>query len=171
MNLTVVGDVADGRGLRRSGARPGDGLYVSGILGAAQVGLELILRRLHRDKRWKPLLSQHLRPKIQLELGRWLTGERRARPIASASTDTSDGLSTDLTHICEASGVSARIFAAQVPAVHVSKALARYQLSPLELAMHGGEDYQLLFTVPPGKSSAEFRSHCTERESRRLVKS
>jgi thiamine-monophosphate kinase len=71
MNMTVGGDVASGRALTRSGARPGDGIYVSGTLGAAQLGLELILRRLHRDTRWKRLLAPHSRPKIQLDLGRW----------------------------------------------------------------------------------------------------
>lgn len=148
MNVTVGGDVACGRVLKRAGARPGDGIYVSGTLGAAQLGLELILRGKHRDRRWKRLLGPHLRPKIQLELGRLLTGEQRGRPIASAATDTSDGLSTDLRNICESSGVSARIFAAQIPAVDVPDSLARYRFNPLELALHGGEDYQLLFTVP-----------------------
>jgi thiamine-monophosphate kinase len=149
MNLTVGGDVADGHALTRSGARPGDGVYVSGTLGAAQLGLELVLRGLHRNARWKRLLDQHLRPKIQLKLGRWLAGERRRRPIASAATDTSDGLSTDLTHICQSSGVNARIYAAQIPVARVPKDLQRLGLDSLDLALHGGEDYQLLFTVPP----------------------
>jgi thiamine-monophosphate kinase len=153
MNVTVGGDVAPGRALLRSGARPGDGIYVSGTLGAAQLGLELVLRGLHRDRRWKPVLEQHLRPKIQLELGHWLTGERSGHSIASAATDTSDGLSTDLTHICQASGVSARIFGAQIPVVNIPKPLRQLGLDPLELALHGGEDYQLLFTVPASEGS------------------
>ena len=148
MNLTVGGEVAAGHALTRSGARPGDGIYVSGTLGAAQLGLELVLRRLHRDRRWRRLLRPHLRPKIQLELGRWLAGGARSSPIASVATDTSDGLSTDLTHICQASGVSARIFAKQIPSVKLPTSLARHRFDPLELALHGGEDYQLLFTVP-----------------------
>lgn len=148
MNMTVGGDVAGGRALTRSGARPGDGIYVTETLGAAQLGLELILRRQHRHKRWKRLLTQHLRPKIQLDLGRWLTGERLGRSIASAATDTSDGLSTDLGHICQSSQVSARILAEQIPAVNMPPPLKRLGWDPLELAVHGGEDYQLLFTVP-----------------------
>jgi len=151
MSITVGGDVPRGRALTRSGARPGDGIYVTGTLGAAQVGLDLVLRELHRDRRWKRLLEQHLRPKIQLELGRWLTGTTILPPIASAATDTSDGLSTDLTHICEASGVSARIFAKQVPAVKLPPSFHRPRFDPLELALHGGEDYQLIFTVPPSR--------------------
>jgi thiamine-monophosphate kinase len=148
MNLTVGGDAADGHTLTRSGARPGDGIYVSGTLGAAQLGLELVLRGLHRNARSKRLLDQHLRPKIHIELGRWLAGERRGRPIASAATDTSDGLSTDLTHICQSSGVNARIYATQIPVVKVPKDLQRLGLDSFDLALHGGEDYQLLFTVP-----------------------
>jgi thiamine-monophosphate kinase len=159
MNITVGGEVASGRALRRSGARPGDGIYVSGTLGAAQLGLELILRGMHRDVRWKRLLEPHLRPKIQVALGRWLAGGTRRRPIASAATDTSDGLSTDLTHICQSSGVCARIFAAQIPVVGAPAPLQRLGLDPLELALHGGEDYQLLFTVPVGQESRIRREY------------
>jgi len=74
---------------------------------------------------------------------------RNASPIASAAIDTSDGLSTDLAHICEASGVGARIIAAQIPRVKIPQSLSSYQFDSLELALHGGEDYQLLFTAPP----------------------
>jgi thiamine-monophosphate kinase len=153
MNITVGGDLADGHGLTRSGAYPGDGIYVSGTLGAAQLGLELILRGLYRDARWKRLLEPHLRPKIQLKLGQWLSGEGRQRAIASAATDTSDGLSTDLTHICQSSGINARIYAAQIPVVKVPKQLQRLGLDSLDLALHGGEDYQLVFTVPTAQAS------------------
>jgi len=147
MNFTVGGEVAAGRALIRAGARPGDAIYVSGRLGAAQLGLELIQRGLHRDARWKRLLAPHLRPRIQLGLGRWLAGGNKNQPIASAAIDTSDGLSTDLAHICEASGVKARIFAAQIPKVQIPQPLRRQEFDPLELALHGGEDYQLLFTA------------------------
>lgn len=151
MNLTVGGDVSAGRALTRFGARPGDGIYVGGRLGAAQLGLELVLRGLSRNRKWKRLLEAHLGPKIQLDLGRWLAGGHNARSIASAAIDTSDGLSTDLAHICEASGVGARIFAAQIPRVKIPQSLLSYQFDSLELALHGGEDYQLLFTAPPSQ--------------------
>jgi thiamine-monophosphate kinase len=151
MSITVGGDVPSGRALTRSGARPGDGIYVSGTLGTAQLGLELVLRGLHRDRRWKRLLEPHLRPNIQLKLGRWLVGTLNGHSIASAATDTSDGLSTDLIHICAASGVSARIFATQIPSVKLSASLPLHRFDPVELALHGGEDYQLLFTAPPSR--------------------
>jgi len=80
--------------------------------------------------------------------GRWLAGKnpRRTR-IASAAIDTSDGLSTDLDHICRASGVGARIWAESIPTVAIPDALRRHGFNPIELALHGGEDYQLLFTA------------------------
>jgi thiamine-monophosphate kinase len=153
MSITVGGDLPSGRAITRSGAHPGDGIYVSGTLGGAQLGLELVLRGVHRDRRWKQLLNQHLRPKIQIELGKWLTGALNGHRVASAATDTSDGLSTDLTHICQASGVRARIFATQIPSVKLPASLACHRFDPLELALHGGEDYQLLFTVSPAQEN------------------
>jgi thiamine-monophosphate kinase len=170
INVTVGGQQVGGRTssgdapgnlLTRSGAEPGDLIYVSGTLGAAQLGLEIILHgldgkanapRIPRGSHWKGLLQPHLRPKIQLALGRWLAGENPARrQIASAAIDTSDGLSTDLTHICESSGVCARIWTERIPLVPIPEALRLRTpiLDPQSLALHGGEDYQLLFTVPP----------------------
>jgi thiamine-monophosphate kinase len=155
------GEPIPGHALTRSGARPGDLIYVSGTLGAAQLGLEIILHgldgkantpRIPRGGQWNRLLQPHLRPKIQLALGRWLAGENPSScQIASAAIDTSDGLSTDLNHICESSGVGARIWAEKIPAVRVPESLRRhgFSLRSSQLALHGGEDYQLLFTVPP----------------------
>jgi thiamine-monophosphate kinase len=147
--------------LTRSGSTPGDLIYASGTLGAAQLGLELILHgldgkastpRLPRGRQWRPILQPHLRPKIHIVLGRWLAGlNPSSRKVASAAIDTSDGLSKDLSHICEASGVGARLWAEKIPAVRIPQALQRgnAKLDPLDFALHGGEDYQLLFTVPP----------------------
>jgi thiamine-monophosphate kinase len=148
MSLTVAGQVAQGRGLLRSGARPGDGIFVSGRLGAAQVGLELMLRKLNRQRRCKSLLKPQFFPEIQPALGQWLS----KKGVASAAIDISDGLSTDLTHVCKASGVGARIWASNIPRMNVPKGLQRIGLDSLDLALHGGEDYQLLFTSP--KSAA-----------------
>jgi thiamine-monophosphate kinase len=169
INVTVGGQAVSDKGgrvhiLTRSGARPGDLIYVSGTLGAAQLGLEVILHgldgkargpKIPRGGTWKRLLQPHLRPRIQIALGRWLAGENAPRrPIATAAIDSSDGLSTDLNHICQASGVGARIWASKIPAVRVPQGLRRrgFGLDPLQLALHGGEDYQLLFTVPPATS-------------------
>jgi len=143
-SLIVVGEIAAGRAILRSGAKPGDLLCVSGKLGEAQLGLELVLRKLHNRRRWTPLLKKHFYPEPRLALGKWLAKNR----IATSMIDTSDGLSTDLGHICKASGVGARVWAAKIPVAKVPAELGRRGLVPLELALHGGEDYELLFTVP-----------------------
>ena len=144
ISITVLGEVAPRRAVTRSGARPGDLLYVTGRLGAAQLGLELVLRGMYRQRRWQPLLRRHLYPELRLALGQWLSAQR----LASAMIDTSDGLSTDLAHLCRASRVGARLWAERIPTVRVLPALREHGFDPLELALHGGEDYQLLFAVP-----------------------
>lgn len=155
VNITVLGEAAPGRAVTRSGASPGHLIYTSGALGAAQLGLELVLRRYYRDSRWKSLLAPHLYPQIRLALGRWLA----ARKLASAMIDTSDGLSTDLGHICRASRVGARIFADRIPAIRVPAALRSRGIDALDLALHGGEDYELIFTVPPRLANRVPRSY------------
>jgi thiamine-monophosphate kinase len=149
INITVLGEIPPGRALTRAGARPGDIIYVSGRLGGAQLGLELILNRLSRQLRFRQLLRRHLYPRIRLELGAWLARHR----VSSAMMDISDGLSTDLARLCRASKAGARIWADRVPSVAIpaaaSKHLRRLRLDPLKMALHGGDDYELLFTVPP----------------------
>jgi thiamine-monophosphate kinase len=170
MTITVGGSASPDGVLTRAGARPGDLIYVSGTLGAAQLGLDLILHgvggkaktpRMPAGGKWTRLLRQHLRPQIQIALGRWLAGENPSgRKLASAVIDTSDGLSTDLSHICEAGGVGARIWAAKIPTVRVPEPIDSRgaKRNPLKLALNGGEDYQLLFTVPKRTTSKLPRS-------------
>jgi len=161
ISITVVGEIGRARAVTRSGARPGDIIYVSGTLGRAQLGLELLLHRgikasglrgaraRHSDRALPSALQPHLYPKIQLALGTWLAKRR----IASAMMDISDGLSTDLARLCAASGVGAQVFPDLVPRVAVSAELSKLarglKLDALKMALHGGEDYELLFTVSP----------------------
>jgi len=144
ISLTVVGEIDRGKAILRSGARPGDMLCVSGRLGEAELGLRLRLKKLHTQKRWTRLLKKHFYPEPRLALGEWLA----ARRYASSMIDTSDGLSTDLEHICKASGVGAVVWAPKIPVVRIPPELQRRGLDPLHLALNGGEDYELLFTVP-----------------------
>jgi thiamine-monophosphate kinase len=144
ISLTVLGEIDRGKAILRSGARPGDLLCVSGRLGEAELGLRLIQRKLHKQKRWTRLLKKHLYPEPRLAMGEWLVAHRRA----TSMIDTSDGLSTDLGHVCEASGVGAIVWAPKIPKVRIPAELQRLGLEPLDLALHGGEDYELLFTVP-----------------------
>ncbi len=146
ISITVLGEVPRGRALRRSGARPGDLIYVTGKLGRAQLGLELVRANLARRSGLQDVLRQHLYPRIPMKLGEWLAGSQ----IASAMMDISDGLSTDLTRLCAASRVGARIEAQHVPRVSIPAGLFRgaRRMDPLQMALHGGDDYGLLIAVP-----------------------
>ena len=142
-DIVVLGSVPRGKGILRSGAQPGDGVYVSGDLG----GSALVLRRMMENPRGKVKAAdfpRHFFPEPRVRLGRML----RERGLASAMIDVSDGLSTDLAHICEESGVGAEIQAEAIPRAVVGKPGDR---ADLKFALHGGEDYELLFTVPRGK--------------------
>lgn len=144
-DVIVAGVVPRGRALRRSGAQPGDRIFVSGRLGMAALGLRLLRSRTRiRKPVERAALRAHLFPQPQCALGRFLSEHR----LASAMMDLSDGLSIDLRRLCDASGVGASLFANRVPAPPIPDTDAA-----LELALHGGEDYQLLFTVSAAKSS------------------
>jgi thiamine-monophosphate kinase len=156
ISLTVLGEVEKGAAITRSGARPGDHIYVSGRLGRALLGFELLRRGLGGGAKYRRLLKPHLYPEARLELGAWLARKR----LASAMMDLSDGLSTDLHRLCGSSAVGARLIAERIPAVQIPAIprLARGNLDPLSMALHGGEDYELLFTVPANKNSALRRA-------------
>jgi thiamine-monophosphate kinase len=144
INITVIGEVKSGTAILRSGARPGDSIYVSGTLGQAQLGLELIRRKLDKIPQSRKLLRPQLYPQPRIGLGRLLA----RRSLASSMIDLSDGLSTDLARLCAASGVGARLFSGQIPIVAIPAALSARGLDPLQMALNGGDDYELLFTVP-----------------------
>jgi thiamine-monophosphate kinase len=144
ISVTVLGQVRTGRAVLRSQAKPGDILFTSGRLGQAELGLRLIRKIKRRVNSRDPLLRKHLYPEPRLALGRWLAEKR----LASAMMDLSDGLSTDLPRLCAASGVGARIEEAKIPAVRPQQSGRSRGVHPLNLALHGGDDYELLFTVP-----------------------
>jgi thiamine-monophosphate kinase len=148
INVTVVGEVRRGREVRRSGARPGDIIYVSGRLGEAELGLRLLRERKRGSRTRELRLQKHLYPEPRLELGRWLSEKR----MASAMMDLSDGLSSDLRRLCEASKVGALVKTDRIPTVGVKNLGRRSRVGPLQLALHGGDDYELLFTVPKNKT-------------------
>ena len=148
INVSVVGEVLAGQALLRSGAKPGDLIYVSGRLGEAEFGLRLLRKAKARAKPSEPLLRKHLYPEPRLRLGEWLARKR----IASAIMDLSDGLSSDLARLCAASGVGARIEGGKLPAAKLPASNLQGDDEPLKLALHGGDDYELLFTVPKTKA-------------------
>lgn len=142
-DIIVVGRVPKDQAIFRSGARPGDRIFVSGELG----GSAAAVRQMEAKPKKRPNshdYRRHFYPKPRIELGRIL----REKRVATAMIDTSDGLSTDLAHICEESGVGAELDAERIPRATVGKPIWQVDL---DLALHGGEDYELLFTVPPGK--------------------
>jgi thiamine-monophosphate kinase len=170
INITVVGEVRANRAALRSGAHPGDLIYVSGRLGQAELGLHLLRGNLKipnlSPTAKNAALKKHLYPEPRIAPASWLTD----RDLATSMMDLSDGLSTDLARLCAASQVGAHLDASQIPAVQLPKwnrsgkshALPTMKINAINLALNGGDDYELLFTVSPTKSSripARFQGH------------
>jgi thiamine-monophosphate kinase len=142
-DIVIVGSVPHGTALLRSGARPGDQIYVSGTLGGSAAALQQMMKNPKRKQNPRNY-PRHFFPEPRIELGRTL----REQGLASSMIDTSDGISTDLAHICEASGVGAEVQAELIPRASMGKPRQKVDL---QLALHGGEDYELLFTAPRNK--------------------
>jgi thiamine-monophosphate kinase len=149
IHVSVIGEIRPGVAARRSGARPGDLLYVSGRLGEAEAGLQILKTGSKKVRRGDQRLEKHFYPVPRIGLGRWLAETR----IASAMMDLSDGLSSDLRRMCKASGGGARIQASQLPLSPLAPAAER-----LKMALHGGDDYELLFAVPKARAADLPRS-------------
>jgi thiamine-monophosphate kinase len=164
----VLGETRRGRAILRAGASPGDHIFVTGTLGGSAAGLCLLERGARLKgrgasltghpasmmKRRAPsgealaveeLLLRHLRPEARVEWGELLGALR----LATAMIDLSDGLSSDLQHLCRESRVGAIIEASRVPVNPFIRGLRDDEFDPLALALHGGEDFELLFTVSP----------------------
>ena len=149
-DIVLTGAVRQGKALLRSGARPGHLLYVTGSLGGSAAGLALMQKLSQAiaqtpadpplparlPAHLKAALVPHLYPTPRIAQGLWLA----RRSLATAAIDVSDGLSTDAAHLCQESGVGVEIDAAALP-IHPGATLAQ--------ALHGGEDYELLFTAAP----------------------
>jgi thiamine-monophosphate kinase len=132
-DILLLGTVPAGKALLRSGASPGDHIYVTGELGGAAAVLQCLFAG---EKIRARRTSRHFYPTPRVETGQWL----RQRNLASAMIDISDGLSVDLGHICEESRTSALIDASAIPTA---------KTATMDLALHGGDDYELLFTARP----------------------
>ena len=151
----AIGECSAGMAVKRRGASPGDQIFVTGSLGAAAAGLRLIERGAHLaeqhlgdedSQKLDHVLLRQLRPEPRVGWGIVLGEER----LATAMIDLSDGLSSDLEHVCAASNVGALIDASLLPIdERVVELCGRRALDPLQLALHGGEDFELLFTVKP----------------------
>ena len=151
----VIGECFAGRAVKRSGAAPGDQIFVTGSLGGAAAGLRLVERGAHLaeqnfhdedSQKLDHVLLRQLRPEPRVGWGIVLGDEK----LATSMIDISDGLSSDLNHLCSASGVGALIDSSLLPIdSQVTELCGRRALDPLQLALHGGEDFELLFTIKP----------------------
>ncbi len=153
IGIQIMGLVPRGQALMRAGARPGDRIYVTGLLGEAALGLQVAQGRLDLPEEYRSNVLQQLhRPTPRVQIGIAL------RALASACIDVSDGLAADLGHILAASGAGARIHLKRLP---LSPA---YDAAFLQVgwgaALSGGDDYELCFTIPPD-SEAAFRNAST----------
>lgn len=155
-DIVALGQLSRGQARLRSAARPGDFLYVTGSLGGSAAELLALSRN---PKKFRALTHATPGRGVPGELARWgahphlypqprLAQGRRLRPLVHAMIDISDGLSTDLTHLCEESGLTAILDEVSLP-IHPLALRAAPRQDPLALALHGGEDYELLFTAPP----------------------
>ncbi|HKR21087.1 MAG TPA: thiamine-phosphate kinase [Pyrinomonadaceae bacterium] len=152
----VIGECSANQAVKRTGAKPGDQIFVTGSLGGAAAGLRLVERGAHLaeqkldhedSQKFDHLLLRQLRPEPRVGWG-IILGEER---LATSMIDISDGLSSDLNHLCEASETGALIDSSLLPIDRqVIELCGRRALDPLQLALHGGEDFELLFTVKPG---------------------
>lgn len=151
ISVVMLGEARKRSITARSGARSGDLVFTTGTLGDAAAGFELLAAGGRARKRGaRKLVERHLRPEPRVEWG----GKLAASGCVSAMIDVSDGLASDLGHICEESRVGAEVHEGLLP---LSRALVSTQglkQAPLAYALSGGEDYELLFTVPPRKAAA-----------------
>ena len=152
VNIVLIGSINAGRALTRDGAQVGDLLYVTGTIGDSLAGFKLLSGRPRtkeavlgsKTRSTQALIRRHLRPTPRVTVGQILSMQR----LATSAIDLSDGLSGDLRHMCEQSRVGAEIDGKALP---ISSALRRYadmnEVDPVDIALQGGEDYELLFTV------------------------
>ena len=154
ISIAMFGSVPEGTMVRRAGAKPGDLVFVSGSIGDAALGVML-----RKDASlWKldTAQGQHLLSRYLLPQPRNALAEA-VRSAASAAMDVSDGLAGDLAKLCRASGVAAEIDVAKVPLSAAAKAAIAADPAMLETALTGGDDYEIVCTVPPAKADG-FRA-------------
>jgi len=150
LTVTALGSIREGAELRRSGARPGDAIFVSGTIGDATLGLRALTGGLPdlTDEQRGMLIERYRTPDPRVQLGRRLVG------VAHGAADVSDGLVADLKHICAASSLSATIQAARTPLSAAAEAAVSADPDLLTYVLTGGDDYELVFTASPDSANA-----------------
>lgn len=156
INITCLGEVEKGKSVKRSGAKPTDLIYVSGDLGAAYMGLQLLERENQvaaSQKDFQPdfagkeyILERQLKPEARKDIADLL---KKSGVEPTSMIDISDGLSSELLHICKASNVGCRVYEDKIPIDFQTAMMAEeFNMNLITAAMNGGEDYELLFTIP-----------------------
>ncbi|MFW6203323.1 MAG: thiamine-phosphate kinase [Marinilabilia sp.] len=156
INVCVMGKTIKGKARKRSMARHGDVICVTGPLGDSGAGLKAILEDHDPDELLKPLLQWHTRPEPAVNEGLWLA----SRPEVHAMIDVSDGIASDLGHVIKSSEVGAHIDMEKVPVSDaLKKAAPKYQWDATELALSAGEDYRLLLTLEEKNAEAIINAY------------
>lgn len=159
ISITCLGEVERGKAVKRSGAKVSDLICVTGDLGAAYMGLQLLEREkkvfseTNAEEGFQPdfagkeyLLERQLKPEACIDTVKFL---REKNVVPTAMMDVSDGLSSELMHICKASEVGCRVYEDKIPIDYVTATMAEeFNMNLTTVALNGGEDYELLFTVP-----------------------
>lgn len=166
INIVILGSGAKDRIIRRSTATEGENIYVSGELGSAAAGLEIcrapVLFQSTAEDALQPLINKHLNPTPRVLLGQVLGASK----MVGAMQDISDGIATDLAHICSQSGVGAELDADLLPGAEILGRVSQIiNKEPVDLKISGGEDYELVFTVKKGRDEdllTLLRENCGE---------
>jgi len=150
INVSLIGDANEQEVLYRSGARPGDKIYLTGTVGDSSAGLSILKHEISpQESLRRHFIKVHNEPEPLIKAGKVVAGSR----LASAMIDLSDGLLSDLGHICDESRVGALLSRDKIPLSEELKSLGAHAgFDPLDFALSGGEDYVLLVTVPTTKS-------------------
>jgi len=159
INITILGEVEKKYMILRKGAKAGDKIFVTGYLGDSAAGMKMLqdarCKMPGHPRKWVvkleacnlQLINRHLMPSPRLKEGRFLA----VKKLATSMIDISDGLASDIRRLCEESNVGADIFVKNIPISRELKSEIRNPKSEINLALYGGEDYELLFTVKPEK--------------------
>ncbi|MCQ2332791.1 MAG: thiamine-phosphate kinase [Paludibacteraceae bacterium] len=158
ISITCMGEVEKGKAVLRNGAKPNDLICVTGDLGAAYMGLQLLEREKkvfesQKDPDFQPdfagkeyIIERQLKPEACIDTVKFL---KEKNVVPTAMMDVSDGLSSELMHICKESGVGCRVYENKIPIDYVTASMAEeFNMNLTTVALNGGEDYELLFTVP-----------------------
>lgn len=150
IDITMIGEVPASQFLTRSGARAGDRIFVTGTLGASGAGFYVLEKYgINYPEKFSTMVEAHLQPIPRVKVGQLISQSG----IATAMIDISDGIASDLNHICKMSNVGAEIYQTKLPMpTNINEIESIAGKSELDLALHSGEDYELLFTVKPETS-------------------